>query len=273
MQPSIVFSDLDGTFVATDKSVPPLNWDILDELRHKNIEFVPCTGRSFSGLSQEILENDAVHYAVVANGASVVDVRSSQPIYSMPLAKKYITELYELVGNKDITFDLFTEGQVMSERRRYDRLDTFGVDPHNLRLIKSIRQPVDMSVPEMLEQYETIDRITIMFKDIQDKKAILDYIDKNNEVAWVSSGSANLEISSSGASKGNALVWLCNYLGVDVARSIAFGDSLNDLSMIKAAGDGVAMDEASPVLIQACDHRAGSNDEAGVALYLKNLID
>ena len=67
----IVFSDMDGTLLTSDKQMGDATWAMLDELARRSIEFVPCTGRPLSGVFEPILAHPAVHYAVCANGASV----------------------------------------------------------------------------------------------------------------------------------------------------------------------------------------------------------
>ena len=70
----IVFSDMDGTLLTSDKQMSDATWAMLDELARRGIEFVPCTGRPLSGVFEPILAHPAVHYAVCANGASVPSV-------------------------------------------------------------------------------------------------------------------------------------------------------------------------------------------------------
>ena len=82
----------------------------------------------------------------------------------------------------------------------------------------------------------------------------------------------NVEITSVRATKGTALTWLCGHLGISPADAVAFGDSSNDLAMIEAAGDGVAMGNASPEVKAAADHVAPPCAEAGVARYLEPML-
>lgn len=52
----------------------------------------------------------------------------------------------------------------------------------------------------------------------------------------------------------------------------AFGDGGNDLEMIKEVGDGVAMANADPALLQIANHTTTSNNEQGVLTYITNNI-
>ena len=64
---------------------------------------------------------------------------------------------------------------------------------------------------------------------------------------------------------------LAEYLGVPREATAAFGDGLNDLSMIRAAGVGVAMENACPEVLEAADLRTRSCDADGVARGIEAL--
>ena len=62
------------------------------------------------------------------------------------------------------------------------------------------------------------------------------------------------------------------HLGVDVADTVAFGDASNDVTMLEAAGDGVAMANALPEAVAAANHATSSCDDSGVARYLEPIL-
>ena len=82
----------------------------------------------------------------------------------------------------------------------------------------------------------------------------------------------NIEINGGGASKGQALCALCEYLGIDIRDTVAFGDGSNDLDMINSAGTGVAMANAVDELKAAADFVTLSNMECGFARALENFM-
>ena len=68
------------------------------------------------------------------------------------------------------------------------------------------------------------------------------------------------------------LLRLAKHLGLSEADTIAFGDSSNDLSMLRAAGTGVAMGNASEEVKAVCDAETLTNDQNGVAAYLEQYL-
>lgn len=268
----IVFSDLDRTLLATDKSLPARNRAALDRLAELGIPFVPCSGRSVTGLPRELVEHPACQYAVCANGADVEDLRSHETLHTASLDRERCLALYERVQDRDVSFDLFADGRIYSERARYDRLGEYGIEPHELKLVRDTRTPVDETVPELLQEVRQLDRVTVFWGRKEDRDFVVSCVEEDPRLAWTTSSPHDLEISDASASKGAGLTWLCGYLGIPVADSVAFGDMPNDLSMIEAAGDGVAVSNATEDVRAVADHVTLSNDEGGVGAYLERVL-
>lgn len=75
-----------------------------------------------------------------------------------------------------------------------------------------------------------------------------------------------------GLSKGNSLLEIAKYYNIDQKDIIAFGDELNDETMIEVAGTGVAMGNVVEKIKEIADYITLSNDEDGIADYLEKFI-
>lgn len=278
----IVFSDLDGTLLDTKKRVPARTLAVLEKLAARGIEFVPCSGRPASGLPPELVASPAVHFAVCANGATVVrlektgfrlgEVPPSEVLHSELMDHADAVAFYDAMRGRDVIFDVFADNTVYEARSCYERIDEFGLDPNFVPQMKKMRTPVDEPLPDVIGRVKRLERCTVMWKDPADRAHAIAFVERTPSLAWVSSMPTNVEVSSARASKGSGLVWLCSHLGIDVQDSVAFGDSLNDASMLKVAGDGVAMANATADALAVADHTCEDNDAPGVALYLERLL-
>ena len=295
----IVFTDLDDTLLASDKTVPPENQTAVARLAELGIPFVPCTGRPLKGLSCAVAALPGVTHIVSSDGVVVYEVelddaardwlkaeaardprayagdelaRCCRVLNAWPMGPERCVALYERLKDLDITFDVFGDGTAWSERPRWERLASAGLEPHLARLVQTMRVPCDEKVPQIVERQQVVERVTVWWWNPGDRERVLSAVNELGLVA-VSSGLQNLEITAPEASKGAALVWLCDHLGIDVADAVAFGDALNDAAMLQAAGDGVAMlnatDEAKAQAnhVTAFDHNAG-----GEGRYLLDLL-
>ncbi|HKV86088.1 MAG TPA: HAD hydrolase family protein, partial [Ktedonobacterales bacterium] len=82
-------------------------------------------------------------------------------------------------------------------------------------------------------------------------------------------GAAELTVFSPTASKGNALLRLARRLDIPRERTFAIGDGLNDISMLRLAGLGVAMGNANATVRAAARAVAGDADHDGAALAIE----
>ena len=177
----IVFSDMDGTLLTSDKQMSDATWAMLAELARRGVEFVPCTGRPLSGIFAPILAHPAVHYAVCANGASVwqldagtpIDASRATCILSRPLDRGIAHRIHRIAAGHDVTFDIFADGQCFLPRSLYGRLDEFcGGDPHIAASLKRTRTPIDMDIDSKIDEGETLERIAMYWHDPADRDAI-----------------------------------------------------------------------------------------------------
>lgn len=79
------------------------------------------------------------------------------------------------------------------------------------------------------------------------------------------------DVTVIGADKGDAVRGVAAALGVAIENTYAFGDGINDLSMIVAAGHGIAMGNAVDELKEAAEFVTADIDEDGVALGLAHF--
>ena len=272
----IVFSDMDGTLLTSEKRMSDGTWAMLDELARRGIEFVPCTGRPLCGVFSEILAHPAVHYVVSANGATVSRLDGEHPddasratvIHSAPLSRESALAVHRIARRHDVTFDVFADGNCYLERSMYGRLDEFsGGDVNIAASLKRTRTPVDAPADVTIGRVGMLERVSMYWHDPADRDAINATLATLDGIETTRSYPTNIEVMGDGVSKGSALTWLCGHLDIPVADAMAFGDNINDIPMIEAAGLGVAMLNAEPEDRAAADLvTRADNDHDGVAL-------
>lgn len=264
----MAFCDMDGTFLATDKTIPPDHLRALDLMAERSIVFVPCTGRPVSAVPDALVRHPATRYLVGSNGAVVFDVAQRAAVRVAAMDKRRVLELYERVGGLRTTFDIFADGHVYAERERFRAMGTYGIDAPTLAVLRAVREPVDALVPSIVDAATKVEKVTCFWADESDGQALAQAIEDVGGFSSAHGHPKNFELQAEGVSKGSALEWLARHCDVEVRDVVAFGDEANDVPMLRAAGDGVAMANATPEVLAAADHVTTSNDEAGVARYL-----
>lgn len=270
--PRAVFVDLDDTFLAPDKSIPEPNLALMDRLAELGIELVPCTGRHVGGVPERMRTHPCVRHVVASNGGIVADLQTGANLRVVAIPQADIVSLYRDLACERVIVDAFADGHAYTERARFSLFDEIDV-PEGLRAyLKAGRTQVDLTIPELLSQVGPVTKLSIFFVGERAARACREGIARHPNLYYVQTSAANYETMDVHATKGSALVWLAEHMGWGVDRTIAFGDNNNDVTMIRAAGDGVVMENGEPQVKALADHIAPPAWEGGVARYLQPIL-
>jgi Cof subfamily protein (haloacid dehalogenase superfamily) len=81
-----------------------------------------------------------------------------------------------------------------------------------------------------------------------------------------------LEVVSAGASKGAALKFVCDGLGIDAAEVMAVGDAPNDVEMLRFAGHAVATRTGFPEALAVAGEVIPPPEEDGIAVLFDRVL-
>ena len=79
-------------------------------------------------------------------------------------------------------------------------------------------------------------------------------------------------IMNKNATKLRAVALIAEHFGIELSEVVAFGDDVNDIEMLRNCGCGVAMANALDEVKAVADEICGSNDEDGVAEWLRRKV-
>ena len=141
---------------------------------------------------------------------------------------------------------------------------------HALRMVRELRTPIDELKAYLREQNRGVQKLQLFTPDDALRRQLLkDLTERFGTLSVSTSMPCNIEINDAHANKGEAIASLTAYLGLPMAATMAIGDGLNDRSMIKMAGIGVAMANACPEILALADEVTASCDEDGAALAIE----
>ena len=269
MKLKLILTDLDGTLLRDDKSLSPANRAALVRAAAQGAEVVVATGRFFGGIPRELLELPFLRYFILMNGAKVYDRREDRVLYRSEIPLAQAERVMDLLEPLDCTVDCYQNDVGWMERRYFDHLDYYVTDPVSRAMVRSHRRPVDDLRAQVRAGGDTVQKMQAYFPHLELRPRVMALL--RREVPGVVQSVSlptNLELNAAGATKGAALAALCRALGLDPLDTAAFGDGTNDVSMLAAAGVGVAMANGAPETRQAADLVTASNQEDGVALVL-----
>ena len=263
----IIALDLDGTLLNSRKELTPACRDALDRAAAAGIEIVPTTGRFFGGMPQAIRELPYLRYAITINGAQVYDIRRDAVVYRAELPAVQAVDILRALDPYPLIYDCYQDNWGWMTRDMWERCGDFVPDAHYFKMVRELRTPVDDLKQLLTERGRGVQKLQLFTRDMPLRERLLAELEGQFEsIAVSTSVPNNIEINHADANKGAALLNLAEYLGIDRSETASFGDGLNDLSMIKAAGAGIAMENAHPDVKACADFLTDSCDADGVAV-------
>ena len=268
----LIALDLDGTLLNTNKELSPRNAAALERAAAQGVEIVPTTGRFFTGMPEVIQKLPYLHYAITINGAQVYDIARDCAVARTEMPVDLALRIMEYLDRQPVVYDCYQENWGYMTRDFQLHIDDFTPDPHYREMVRRLRTPVPELKAWLKERNRGVQKIQLFTPDPELRKKLLkDLAEEFPEAAVTSSVPTNIEINAADAHKGRALQQLADYLGLDISQTAAFGDGLNDVTMLRQAGLGVAMANAWPEALAAADVVTASCDEDGVARELEKL--
>ena len=256
-------TDLDGTLYRDDKTISRENLDAIEYFKSEGGLFTFITGR-VPATSKEIY--DAIKPNApfgCFNGGAIFDAQSGKYLYSNFLSKD-VNELVRCVDKEfgDMGIQYNTEKTVY-----------FNKDNSAMQYFRKITGLPFVTCPYE-EVREPILKVVFAHEDekrIEELTNFLATLPKAENFDFVRSEKHLYEILPKAVSKGALVCKLAELLKIDMCKTVAVGDYNNDVSMIKAAGIGFAVENAVPEAKAVADYITVNNNENAIAAIIEGL--
>lgn len=244
----IAFFDVDGTLVDMDsKKITPAVLKTLQDMQKNGIRMVMATGRGPTAIPHfDGFDFDAY---ITYNGAYCF--QGDHEIYKLPIPAEDVRKLVENCAAINRPVAIASANWVKTNGADQDLRDYFWISKQTPKIADDFDEACKQDIYQMMSGgYE------------DEYEQILKDVDGARITAWWDRA---LDIVPASVSKGTAVEKVLDYFGLQKEQSIAFGDGENDVELLKAAGHGIAMANANPVLKEAADEICRSVKEDGVA--------
>lgn len=272
----ILALDLDGTLLTSAKTLADGDRAALEEAAAKGVLVVPTTGRFFGMMPEPVRTLPFVRYAITVNGAQVYDRVTDTALVREEIPLATALGIMEILDRHDVIYDCYRGNWGWMTAAFKEKAADYATNGHYLKMIREFRNGVDDLKSRLARDGEDVQKVMLFSRNDRPADGILREIAEEvsaryPEIKATSSAWNNLELNIASANKGNALRRLAESLGLTLANTMSFGDGTNDLTMIEAAGTGVAMANAVDAVKSAADYITLSNDECGVASALRHF--
>lgn len=265
--------DLDGTLLTDQKELGEYTVQILKRAVEEGIVILPITGRPLCGLPEEVTGLTGLRYAITANGARILDLKNAAVLKEQLVSVETAEKILDILGNYDSLREIYYDGTGYAEREKLEQIDHFFEEGPMAEYVRSTRQPVENLMDKFRKESREVDKVQGVFADLGEREAALDEIRKMEGVTITGALHNNIEVNAAGVDKGNALLWLAQYLGIAPEETMAFGDGNNDITLLEKAGTGVAMKNGIEEVKHAADRiTEKTNDEEGAAKFIETYV-
>ena len=260
----IIFSDMDGTLLTSDNKLPAGFGDMMIELKRRGVIFAPASGRQYASLIYSFGSYRDEFLFVAENGTLVI--YKGAEIFSKPVGFAAAHKVLAVAKNFDNVLSVWCGKKDAYTLREQD------LPIYNAELEKYFTHK------NVVDSFATLDDVPLKIsfcdptahakENIYDKLAAF-----HDSLQVVLSSDIWVDVMASGINKGVAIENVQRVMNFRPEECAAFGDYLNDCEMLQAVGYGFAMSNAHPALKAVAKFETVSNDEAGVLVGIRRLID
>ena len=275
MKYKILVLDLDGTLTNSKKEITKPTLEALLDIQKKGVKVVLASGRPTVGvlpLAKQLHMDEYGSYVLSFNGARITDCYTEEIVSNRLLPKNVYRPAFELAKKyAQYGVDLITYDEAGIGTNRI----ISGFKPNKYTQLEADINHIPIDMVEDLPSYVTWDINKLLgtgepeYIDRLRKDAIGHF---GSDLGIYCSDPFFLELVSPGVDKASSMDILLKKLGLSRAEMVCIGDGYNDISMIEAAGLGVAMANAQPDVLEAADYVTKSNNEDGVVAVIDKFI-
>jgi Cof subfamily protein (haloacid dehalogenase superfamily) len=267
----LVAIDVDGTLVNSENHLTEATKAAVQEVMSKQIGVTLVSGRARLTMAPFLAELGITLPFISSSGAHIIDPVSNKTLYYSAMPTEVLSVIVEHARAvpAPIIFQesdrIFYEGsqemlQYLSDTYKIDITVADDFKAHFIQVYDILQAHAEPTKVYMCHDPAIVQGIEAKLKRY------------HFPIYMTYSAPPYLEITSSNATKGEAIQRLAKHLHIPLERILAIGDSRNDLSMFEVVGKRVAMGNAVPEVRAAADLIAPTNDEDGVAWALRNIV-
>ena len=267
MKYKLIALDLDGTLDNDRKEVDTLTRNALLSAQRQGIRLLLASARPLHGLFRErdILEMNSYHGLLMAyNGGLIADCSDGTILNATQMDPNQARQILKMLDSFPVT-PILDDGNTFYAADKNAYMVRFECQNNDMPFVQMPNPSDDLFFAPYKILMSVDPAIT---RTVQQQIAAL----LPEGLCIVQTAPFYMEIIPDSVNKGAGLRTVCEAIGIKLSETIAFGDSENDVAMLKAAGIGVAMGNADDSVKNAADMVTASNNNNGIAVALKQIL-
>ncbi|AVH88043.1 HAD-superfamily hydrolase, subfamily IIB [Corynebacterium camporealensis] len=259
--PQLIALDMDGTLLDAEGNIPPGFDEITTLADAHSVTLLPASGRQLATLQAMFPE----HKSFLAENGTVV-MHEGNIVATSPLSDEVTDSIRKRLRSVAVehTIVVCTPETAYVERGVSDAAEE--------ELAKYYRSVTWVDSLDEAPRGQTI-KVAVFCADGSEKHLAKPLREAAPDDNVAVSGKVWVDVMAAGAHKARACASFADALNINIANTAAFGDFLNDLELLQAAGTAIAMENAHPALKEIADYIAPPNTEYGVIKVLRDWFD
>ena len=271
----LVATDLDGTFLKTDRSISSGNLEALHRLGEKGIIRVAATGRNMRKVMEVLSPEVPFDYIVFSSGAGIYDWKNRRHIFRRNIELEAAGLLISYFKSKDYNFSAFAPApdnhrlwfhKGSTECEEFNRFFSFhnshaDVLPLNGSIDSGLCQFL-LIIPENEQEFIRLKtEIEVQSEEIRVIRATSPV---SENYIWV-------EVFHRDVSKGYGVEHLCSLLSVGPEQTMGLGNDYNDLDLLGFTAHSFVTGNA-PLAVRQLFNVVPDNDSDAFAHAVQPLL-
>ena len=254
------FFDIDGTLVSFNThTIPQSTLDAISRIRQKGVKVFIATGRPLPFINNlGTLEYDGI---MSVTGASCTTADGTV-IAQNPVPKEDIERLIA-----DLKEHPMPVAFASDEKAIVTYLDADMQKFQEVFTLLNIELPISQPVEEALNM--DVMQVIAFFSQEEEPRIMRDVLKGCDANRW---HPYFADCVAKGTNKATGIDAACAHYGIELKDTIAFGDGGNDITMLRHAGVGIAMGNASDEVKECADMITDTVDNDGIAKALDSLF-
>lgn len=266
MSYKMIVLDLDDTLLKNDGTISRKTKKTPKKAQEDGVKVVLASGRptfAIESVANALELEKYGGYIISYNGARIIECKSRKELYAANITREEVQELYQMSQENEAYIQTYIGDNIIASQsnkftdieKQITGMEIIIPDDFSSYVQQEVVKVIVLQEPERLKELEK------QWKPLVENKLYMT-ISKPFFLEFM-----NLEVD-----KGKSILRLGKMLGIDAEEIIAIGDSYNDITMIQAAGLGVAMGNAVETVKEIANYITEDNEHDGVAAVVEKFI-
>ena len=259
----LIVSDFDGTLVNEDGTISDKNKTAITDYIAAGGAFAISTGRMPDGILSRAKELGLKGLVSCCQGSIIADIDTKEFVFEGRIPYKTTLAVVKKMEEMGLHIHVYEAWEY------FCNMDDRALKMYENAVKSKATLVLDKSLSQFVEERKLASyKILAMVLPEDNERVIQELVAEGFPGCTVTRSSEFLvEVINAQYSKGTAVEFLANHFHVDLEKTVAIGDQLNDLPMIEKAGLGIAVQNADKGLMETANAVAPLTNEEGAVAW------